>query len=323
MERLWSCRKGGKPEITWSVHCRGFIRASGWCTSRVYTSGRIRSSFEEGGTNIPLIEFSPGQEYLGEGISRGLARGMLVFTEGRNITGEGMGIGAVALKDRSFSYFSRDCNTMVHAPDLVEKTFSIDSRMIWKYGGTFSIPLTRCMERVNDVYMRSPRLQILLCPGSQIKRFLGLHPIFEPIPPIAEAQFTYRIAGNRIDVSCTIRSLTGRLPSVFILSELAADSFTHAFSQGKAMKPPSGWARHEPGNDLYDPVHRLRFALSPKSSGRSVPSTVWWGREHTKYHRWAGYSIEFPECPGGMVPISYSYAVCLQEEPHGGGDTSV
>ena len=100
-----------------------------------------------------------------------------------------------------------------------------------------------------------------------LKRSLGLHPVFEPIPPIAEAQFTYCIAGNRIDVSCTIRSLTGRLPSVFILSELAADSFTHAFSKGKAMKPPSGWARYEPGNDLYDPVHRLRFTLSPNLWG--------------------------------------------------------
>jgi hypothetical protein len=179
------------------------------------------------------------------------------------------------------------------------------------------------LERVNDRYMRSPGLQILLCPGSQTKRFLGLNPVFEPIPPMAESQFTYRITGSQIDVSCTIRPLTGWLPSVFILSELAADSFTHAFSHGKVMKPPSGWARHEPGNDLYDPVRRLRFRFSPQSLGRSVPSTVWWGREHTKNLRWAGYSIEFPECHREMVPISCSYAVCLQDESHNGRDKSV
>jgi hypothetical protein len=248
---------------------------------------------------------------------------MLVFADGRNITGEGMGIGAVALKDRNFSYFSLHCTTVVHAPDLVEKTFSIDSRMIWGRGGSFSIPLTWCMERVNDVYMRSPGLQILLRPGSHTKRVLGLNPVFESIPPIAEAQFTYRIAGSRIDVSCTIRSLAGRLPSVFILSELAADSFTHAFSQGKIMKPPSGWARHEPGNDLYDPVHQLRFMFSPHSLRRSVPSRVWWGREHTKFHRWAGYSLEFQECPREITPISYSYAVCLHEDPLTGREKSV
>jgi hypothetical protein len=234
-----------------------------------------------------------------------------------------MGIGAVALKDRNFSYFSLNCATVIHAPDLVEKTFFIDSRMIWGCGGSPSFPLTWCMERVNDVYMRSPGLQILLSPGSHIKRSLGLNPAFESIPPIAEAQFIYRIAGSRIDVSCMIRSLAGRLPSVFILSELAADSFTHAFSQGKAVKPPSGWVLHETGNDLYDPVHRLRFTFSPQSSGRSVPSTVWWGREHTKYHRWAGYSTEFPACHGEMEPISYSYAVCLHDDHQSGRDKNV
>jgi hypothetical protein len=234
-----------------------------------------------------------------------------------------MGIGAVALKDRSFSYFSLNCNTVVHAPDLVEKTFFIDSRMIWGLGVFSSVPLTWCLERVNDVYMRSPGLQILLCPGSHTKRFLGLNPVFEPIPSMAKAQFTYRIAGSQIDVSCTIHPLAGPLPSVFILSELAADSFTHAFSKGNAMKPPSGWVRHESGNDLYDPVHHIRFTFSPQSLGRSVPSTVWWGREHTKNLRWAGYSIEIPECDRGMVPISCSYTICLHEEPHAGGDNGV
>jgi hypothetical protein len=261
---------------------------------------------------MPLIEFSPGQDYLGEGISKGLARGILVLADGRNITGEGMGIGAVAMKDRNYSYFSLNCNTVVHTPDFVEKTFFIDSRMIWRRGGDQSVPLTWCMERANEVYMRSPGLQSLLCLGSHTKKFLGLNPFFEPIPPIAESHFTYRIAGDRIEVSCTIRPVARRLPAVFILSELAADSFTCAFSRGNAIKPPPGWARHEPGKDLYDPVHRMRFIISPQSSGESVPATVWWGREHTRNLRWAGYSIELPKDQG---QIPYSYSVSLQEEP--------
>ena len=241
------------------------------------------------------------------------------MADGRNITGEGMGIGAVALKDRRYSYFSLNCTTVVHAPDLIEKTFLLDSRMIWRRGGDPSASLTWCMERANDLYMRSPGLQGLLRLGSHTKRFLGIHPLFEPIPPIAKTHFTYRIAGNRIDVSCTIRPLAGQLPSAFILSELAADSFTHAFSQGKAIKPPSGWARHEPGNELYDPVHRLRFILSPPSQGGSVPPAIWWGREHTGNLRWAGYSLEFPEF--SREPFSCSYSICLHEEPQAGGDT--
>jgi hypothetical protein len=247
---------------------------------------------------------------------------MLVFADGRNITGEGMGIGAVVLKDRRFSYFSLNCNTVVHAPDFIEKTFFVDSRMIWRRGAASSMALTWCMERVNEGYMRSPRLQSLLCLGSHTKRFLGMNPVFEPIPPIAESHFTYRIAGDRIDVSCTIRPLARPLPSVFILSELAADSFTCAFFRGEVMKPPPGWTRHEPGNDLYDPVHRLRFIFSSEPLGESVPSTVWWGREHTRNLRWAGYSIEIPEFHRDMAPVSCSYSISLHEEPQAGRDKS-
>jgi hypothetical protein len=220
-----------------------------------------------------------------------------------------MGIGTVALKDRRFSYFSRGCTTTVLGADRVEKIFSIDSRMLWARGNSPSVPLTWCLERVNDWYMRWPVLQYLLHLGSSAKRILGLNPVFEAVPPVAEVRFTYRIAENRIDVSCTVHPLSGRLPSVFILSELAADVFTRGFSQGKETKPPSGWARHETGNDLYDPAHRLIFTLFLRWS--SVPSTAWWGREHMKNLRWAGYSLEFPRSEGVKEPVSCSYTVCL------------
>ena len=231
-----------------------------------------------------------------------------------------MGIGAVALKDSRFSYFSRNCTTIEYAPHLIQKTFFIDSRIVWGIAGYTSVPLTWCMERTNEVYMRLPWLQILLSPGSFIKRILGLNPVFEPTPPRAVAQFTYRMDNNRIDVSCTIRPLTGQLSSVFILNELAADTFTHAFSNGEAVKAPSGWIRHKPGNDFYDPEHRIRFIFPSTSVRVSSPSTIWWGREHTRNLRWAGYSIEVPDCHGTMAPLSCSYSVLFTGGTHAGGD---
>lgn len=253
-------------------------------------------------------------------MSRGLARGILVSIDGRSIAGEGMGIGAVALKDSRFSYFSRNCNTIVYTPNLIKKTFFIDSRMVWGVAGYASIPLTWCLERINEAYMRLPGLQILLGPGSQIKRILGLKPVFEPIPPIAVSQFIYRMDNNRIDVSCTICPLIGQLPSVFILNELAADTFTRTFSNGEAMKAPPGWIRHEAENDFYDPEHRIRFIFPQESLRVSTPSRVWWGREYTRTLRWAGYSIEFPDSHSAMTSISCSYSVLFNEESHVGGD---
>lgn len=231
-----------------------------------------------------------------------------------------MGIGAVALKDSRFSYFSRNCTTIEYAPDLIQKTFFIDSRIVWGVAGYTSVPLTWFLERTNEIYMGLPGLQILLSPGSHIKRVLGLNPVFEPTPPLAVSQVTYRMDNNRIDVSCTVRPLIGQLSSVFILNELAADTFTHAFSHGEAIKPPSGWRRYEPGNDFYDPEHRIRFIFTAKSLRVSSPSTIWWGREHTRNLRWAGYSLEVPDCHRGMAPISCSYSVLFNEEPDAGRD---
>lgn len=49
----------------------------------------------------------PDSVYQGEGISKGLARGLLVYYGDCNLTGEGMGIGSIALRDHECTYFSR------------------------------------------------------------------------------------------------------------------------------------------------------------------------------------------------------------------------
>jgi hypothetical protein len=45
------------------------------------------------------IRIIPNNMYQGEGISKGLARGLLVYYGDQNLTGEGMGIGSVAIRD--------------------------------------------------------------------------------------------------------------------------------------------------------------------------------------------------------------------------------
>ena len=243
-----------------------------------------------------------------------------MLLDGKNITGEGMGIGAIALKGPRFFCFSRTCTTREPRPGVVEKTFLIDSRLLWGRGGSPSIHLTRVLARVADWYMQWPALQPLLCFSSPVRSALGLKPFFEPIPPVAEARFTYRFNGDNVEVSCSICPLGEHFTSVVILNELAADTFTHAFSCGEATPPPSGWLQFEPGCELYDPVQQIRFGISYAADGRSVPGKLFWGREYTGELRWAGFGIEIPGNEASDEPLSCSYEVRFtmgppQEEP--------
>jgi hypothetical protein len=91
-------------------------------------------------------------------------------------------------------------------------------------------------------------------------------------------RFLYRISENKIDVSCTLHPFKESFTSLFILNELAADSFTHGFSDGNLTHPPSGWMGFEPGSDLYDPEHHVRFCFTYHARDEPVPVKTWWGR---------------------------------------------
>ena len=68
--------------------------------------------------------------YQGEGISRGLARGLLVYYADQNLTGEGMGIGSIAFRNPECTYFSRSW-THASGAGVHKRTFSLDTRMRW------------------------------------------------------------------------------------------------------------------------------------------------------------------------------------------------
>jgi len=237
-----------------------------------------------------------------------------------NITGEGMGIGAVALKDSHYSFFSRKSTTTVHNSGVIEKTFLIDCRLLLGRVNKPSIFLTRIYTWIVDWYMQYPAFQVLLPLGSSIRCALGLKSFFEPIPPVAEVRFIYRIYENKVNVSCTLLPFGERFTSLFILNELAADSFTNGFSNGNVTRPPSGWMRFEPGSDLYDPGRHLRFCFSYHARDDSVPGKVWWGREFTQDLRWAGFEIEFQGIIGLEQQLQCSYEVSFSTETPAGRD---
>ena len=267
-----------------------------------------------------MLEFSPGTGYFGKGVSSGLARGVIVLAGETNITGEGMGIGAVALECRGRFCFAKDCSTEVTTPYHFGKTFVVDSRMSWGRKGIPTVPLTRILDMVSEIYMKMPLLQPLLAVSSPLRTAFGITPSFEPIPPLAEARFVYRRVGDTLEVCCTITPLGPGITRIFLLNELAADSFTQGYYGGNATPPPTGWREHEPGHDLYDPVRGIRFGISPADRGDPIPGKVFWGREYTKDLCWAGFGIELALPDDAQEPVSCSYRIPFTVEPGEGGE---
>jgi len=142
----------------------------------------------------------PGSVYQGEGISKGLARGLLVYYGDCNLTGEGMGIGSIALRDHECTYFSRSWTDSAESGTL-KRTFTIDTRMIWGVRGKPSTLLTRWIESGISAYMHLPWFQsILMLPVLPLRTLLCIHPLFETIAPRGKATFTYRVTGQEVEI---------------------------------------------------------------------------------------------------------------------------
>lgn len=256
------------------------------------------------------IRIVPGAGYKGEGRSQGLARGLLVYHGDQNITGEGMGIGSVALRDREFTYFSRSW-TDSEEDGVLKRTFTLDTRMRWCIRGKPSPFLTRGIESGISAYMQIPRLQgIILRPVFPLRTLLGIHPLFETIPSRGTVTFTYRITGHYVEVHAEIHVPIGPRDTLCLLNELSAAAFTAGWEGKQPAAPPPGWEKISPAQlpvSLFDPAHGIRFSMDKLSVSPHVPLTMFRGREHTGDLCWAGFSIELgpPEGSPGLPEVQY------------------
>ena len=246
------------------------------------------------------IRIAPGPAYPGDGISRGLARGLLVYDGDRNITGEGMGIGSVACRDGESTYFSRSW-TDVQEDGVLRRTFVLDTRMIWGIRGQPSPILTRGIETGIGAYMRLPRIQgVLMLAAQHIRPLAGIHPQFEAIPPRGTVTFTYRVTGHEVEVRAESCSLPGPGETLCLLNELSAARFTAGWDGRRPAAPPPGWEAVGPDRlpvSLADPVHGIRFWMDRPSASPGLPLSFFRGRELIGDLCWAGFCIELG--PGG------------------------
>jgi len=263
------------------------------------------------------IVYYSDDNYLGEGISLGIARGILVKNKNINIVQEGTGIGNLALKNKLKTYFSSTCKTTQISETQFRKIFLVDSIMLWQINKKPSNFLSGVIDLLCQGYMLFPGLQNkLLKTGTFFRYLFRLTPQIKKIAPVAEACFNYFIESDEIIVECEINSMAGYLDKVYILNELGADYFPNGIINGKTVPAPSGWENIAKGFDLtalYNPENGLYFLIKKIDIKTPVPYEVFWGREKTKDYSWSGFEIEC-ECRNkNMKRFSCSYAVKVND----------
>lgn len=244
------------------------------------------------------IIYYSDDSYLGEGISLGIARGILVKYKGMNIVQEGLGIGNLALKNGLMTYFASTCKTVQSSETEFRKTFFIDRVLLWRLNGRLSKFITGIIDLLSQFYMHLPGFQSkLLKTGTLLRNFFKLTPQMIEITPITEACFNYSIDGDELYIKCKIKPLTDHnLGKVFILNELGADYFLSGVKDGKIVPVPTGWnyIASNPGSAaFYNPDLGISFLVKKIKVTDSIPYKMLWGREKTKDISWAGFEFEF------------------------------
>jgi hypothetical protein len=253
---------------------------------------------------------SPGN-YTGEGRSRGLARGLLVFSGELNLAGEGMGIGTVALRDNNDTFFSRSWTDSTEG-DIFRRVFSLDTRMGWRLRGKSSPLLARLIRTGVGIYTKVPRLQDrILKPSLRLRALFGIEPFFENIPSRGSVTFTYRVNGHQVEIHVGSEVEAKPQEILCLLNELSAAWFTTGWDGTQQVPPPPGWkevSQEQLPVYLIDPFHGIRFSIDKPAVNPQVPIRIYQGRENTADLCWAGFCIELgPEYGSQRIPeVRYS-----------------
>jgi hypothetical protein len=261
------------------------------------------------------IRIVPPGGYTGEGRSRGLARGLLVFSGELNLAGEGMGIGTVALRSDNDTFFSRSW-TDITGDNVFRRIFSLDTRMSWRFRGRPSILLARLIGIGIGLYMKVPWLQdIIIAPAIRLRILIGIEPCFEHVPPRGSVEFTYQVSGRHVDIHVASPMEAGPHETLCLLNELSAAWLTNGWDGTRQVPPPPGWKEVRLAQlpvSLVDPVHGILFCIGKLTVDPPVPYRVYQGREHKGDLCWAGFCIELcPECGSQRFP-EVRYTVGLE-----------
>ncbi|MGE5404445.1 MAG: hypothetical protein ACM3PP_05855, partial [Candidatus Saccharibacteria bacterium] len=122
-----------------------------------------------------LLDFCLDDRYKGEGVSQGFARGVQVLLNGENLTQEGMGLGAVALRSGGLTYFASSSQVNTSNKQSLTSYSVIDTIAFSGRHGTHAPLLTCLRENASSIYAKIPWQQdMLLSAGLAIRRFFSI-----------------------------------------------------------------------------------------------------------------------------------------------------
>jgi hypothetical protein len=267
------------------------------------------------------FEIFDDPSYVGEGISAGLVRGLMVKHDGKNITREGMGIGSLALRKDGYTYFAGTSVTANNGRGAIQKKYYYDRRLVWTVFGMPSLFITRFSEGTTDIYMKNVILQKTIMNPSWLqaaKKMLRIGTIFEKTKPIARADAGFHVKGGRAKINFNLVSFEGPLERVYAMNELGAQHFNCAYAGGVESGLPAGWERIDKGQvpvlknrESGDTFYCEGFKCD-KSAGES-----YWGSEISADLCWAGFEYVMDLRGKQCGRVSFSYSAVLKEGTNG------
>ena len=284
------------------------------------------------------IKNDPG--YQGRGRSARLARGLCLWVAGTNQTGEGMGLGAVALGRGRQTFFAAAPSPAEDQLDQAaaepfgggpgpeagpaftwRRDYALDRVAVKTLGGVPVPGLTLLGHLLVALYMRFPWLQRsilhprLLTAG---QRAFRIGSGFRRIPPLARCRMHYTLRPGEIAITGEV-NWQGQPPhKIYLLNELSSAFLDSCWQGGQWLPPPTGWEAANTGGE--EPW------LASSAGGIALqgsPATCSWGevekylgREAAGDLAWAGiiYQITLPHRrPEGRTAVEFSYQLKVRD----------
>lgn len=272
-----------------------------------------------------MLELKFDKNYDGQGISKGIQRGLLPYLNGKLIVQEGMGIGAFAVQCKNRTYFcSIDKITEENTSDkVISVKYQVDRRLDWAFLNKPSSVLTSFLEFIaSKCYMKLEAFQgPLLKLGTFFRKIFGIKIAFKKLESLGEinAKYTIKHSEVHIEVDCNLSISNYRL---FVMNEIGGELFSQAVSNGYESTPPTGWQCIEKNVDnpqshmLTSPSVGASFYMQELCVPENLESRLFWGREVSRGYNWAGFESEIICSETGFSGYTYriGFEIKAQEE---------